>query len=223
MLRKLKEAIKIRLKKALTETNLISNTVNIGSNTYLSGSQITGEVSIADNCKIYKSNIEGKINIGRYTSIWGPNININGYVKIGQFCSLARGVSIQEYNHNFDRLSTYYIFKNLFFDETIDENSTKGSINIGSDVWIGMHSCILSGVKIGNGAIIAANSVVNTNIPDYAIAAGCPATVLKYRFSNEIIQLLNEIKWWNWPIEKMKKNKSLFEDKLTIEKIHSIE
>ena len=86
-----------------------------------------------------------------------------------------------------------------------------------------MHSCILSGVKIGNGAIIAANSVVNTDIPDFAIVAGSPAKVLKYRFNDKIIQLLNEIKWWNWPIEKIKRNRLLFEDKLTIDKIQSIE
>jgi len=223
MLRKLKESIKIRLKKALDQTNLITKSVDIGSDAYISGCHITGEVIIADNCNIYQSNIEGKIKIGQYSSIWGPNININGNIDIGKFCSIARGVSIQEYNHDSDRLSSYYIFKNLFKDETINENSTKGPIIIGSDVWIGMHSCILSGVRIGNGAIIAANSVVNSNIPDFAIAAGNPAKVLKYRFSEEIIQLLDEIKWWNWPIDKIKRNKSYFKDKLTIEKIQSVE
>jgi acetyltransferase-like isoleucine patch superfamily enzyme len=223
MIKKFKEFIKIKLRKALEETNRISQNINIGTNIYMSGCSIDGDVSIENNCKIYKSNISGKIKIGQYTSVWGPNININGQVLIGCFCSIANNVSIQEYNHDPDRLSTYYVFKNLFNDETINENTTKGPIIIGSDVWIGMHSCILSGVKIGNGAIIAANSVVNTDIPDFAIVAGSPAKVLKYRFNDEIIQLLNEIKWWNWPIEKIKRNRLLFEDKLTIDKIQSIE
>ena len=223
MLRKFKDYIRIKLKKALDETNLISPTTHIGNNTYISGCSITGNVSIEENCKIYKSNINGEIKIGKYSSIWGPNININGQVVIGNYCSIANSVSIQEYNHDRERLTTYYIFKNIFNDKSENENTSKGPIIIGSDVWIGMQSSILSGVQIGNGAIIAANSVVNTDIPDFAIAAGSPAKVLKYRFNDEIIQLLNDIKWWNWPIERIKSNRSIFKGKLTIEKIKSIE
>ena len=83
---------------------------------------------------------------------------------------------------------------------------------MGHDVWIGTHCVLLSGAKIGNGAIIAANSVVTGEIPAYAIAAGSPAKVIKYRFSEEMISSLNALSWWHWPMEKIQGNKQLFEN-----------
>ena len=77
-----------------------------------------------------------------------------------------------------------------------DYNTTKGNVIIKNDVWIGMNSIILSGVTIGNGAVIAAGSVVTKDIPDYAVAAGNPARVIKYRFTQETIDLLLNTKWW---------------------------
>ncbi|MEY8675294.1 CatB-related O-acetyltransferase [Thomasclavelia cocleata] len=83
-------------------------------------------------------------------------------------------------------------------------------ISIGNDVWIGANSCILSGVCIGNGAVIGAGSVVTKNVLDYAIVAGNPARVIKYRFSQEVIQLLNDLCWWDLPIDIIKENINLF-------------
>jgi virginiamycin A acetyltransferase len=82
--------------------------------------------------------------------------------------------------------------------------TTNGDIHVGSDVWIGTGVLILSGVQIGDGAIIASRSVVTRDIPPYAIAAGVPAKPIRYRFDNDTINQLLEIKWWNWSDEKIR-------------------
>jgi acetyltransferase-like isoleucine patch superfamily enzyme len=153
------------------------------------------------------------VNIGRNTSINGPNTNLISYlnaIRIGNYCSIAEGVLFQEYNHNFKRPSTYFFEKNIFRTKQITDVSSKGEIIVGNDVWIGAHSLILSGANIGNGAIIGANSVVIGEIPSYAIAVGSPAKVIKYRFKPEIISQLEKIEWWNWSEEKVLLNKEFF-------------
>jgi acetyltransferase-like isoleucine patch superfamily enzyme len=107
---------------------------------------------------------------------------------------------------------------NVFGEKSIDDNIySNGPIEIKNDVWIGAHSVILSGAVIDNGAIVAANSVVTGYVPPYAIVAGSPAKVIKYRFEPEIIELLNELQWWNWDIDKIKANKPFFKNKLKVE------
>ena len=82
-------------------------------------------------------------------------------------------------------------------------------IYIGNDVWIAENCTILSGVKIGNGAVLATGSVVTKDVPDFSIVGGIPARVLRYRFKNEEILELNKVKWWNWESEKILKNTDL--------------
>ena len=166
-----------------------------------------------ERCELY-----GTINIGRYSSLNGPNTDIvadGGKVTIGQFCSIARNVSMQVSNHVVTRATTYPIFKNIFKEENKGEFVTRADISIENDVWIGAHAVVLSGAVIHNGAIIAANSVVTGEIPAYAIAAGVPAKVIKYRFSREkVIDDLLEKKWWNWSLEKIKGEKEFFKRNL---------
>ena len=84
--------------------------------------------------------------------------------------------------------------------------SCKGDIIIENDVWIGANSTVMSGIKIGNGAIVAAGSTVTKNVPPYAIVAGNPAKVVKYRFTDEQIKKLLSIAWWDWDEQKIKNN-----------------
>jgi len=202
--------IKNKLKSIIDQYNTIDKQSKINSSTYISGSEVYGAVNIDKKCNIFKSHIEGKVNIGRYTSIWGPNIFIIGRVhgiKIGNFCSIARNVSIQEDYHNPKRITTYFLERNLLNiplkDSAVVSN---GTIVIGNDVWIGGGTNILSGVKIGDGAIIGAGSVVTKDIPPYAIVAGNPATIIKYRFDEHMIKKLLETKWWNWDDKTIIKN-----------------
>lgn len=95
-------------------------------------------------------------------------------------------------------------------------------INIGNDVWIGTNASILSGVTIGNGVVIGAGSVVTKDVPNYAIVAGSPARIIKYRFSEEIIQLLNEVCWWDLPISVIKENIDLFKTEPNLDSLKKL-
>ena len=202
-----------RLAKRIQEQNFIQNTCEVHSSVYISGSRLEGEVNVNEACKIYQAHIDGKITIGRYTSIWGPNIKITSILEkstIGSFCSIARNVSIQSYNHNINLPSSYHFETNIYGLKRQNELSAKGPIIVGNDVWIGAGAVILSGVKIGHGAVIGANALITKDVPPYAIVAGNPGKIIKYRFSESKINELLEMAWWDWSIEKIKKNKKFF-------------
>ncbi len=161
--------------------------------------------------RIFKSNLH----IGVYT--YGlPNIYMwtNKYhVHIGKFCSIAENVQIiVDGNHRIDWITTYP-FGEIIKDMPRNPGHPigKGDINIGNDVWIGKNVIILPGVTIGDGAVIGAGSVVTRNIDDYEVVAGNPARHIKYRFAKNQIIALKKIKWWNWPIEKIKCNLNLLQ------------
>jgi acetyltransferase-like isoleucine patch superfamily enzyme len=128
---------------------------------------------------------------------------------IGKFTSIAGNVSIALANHRTDFVSSYP-FSTLkehwpSIPTGIKDHSSKGDITIGNDVWIGWGAFIGSGVNIGDGAVIAAHAVVAKDVPPYAIVAGNPATIRRYRFSNDIIKSLLKIGWWNWTDEKVER------------------
>lgn len=131
---------------------------------------------------------------------------------IGKFCALAKGVKfiMNGANHKMLGFSTYpfQIFSNGWEKVMPQSNELpfKGDTVVGNDVWIGYESAIMPGVNIGDGAIVAAKSVVVSNVPPYTIMGGNPAKPIKQRFSNEIINSLLEISWWNWNIEKISRN-----------------
>ena len=132
---------------------------------------------------------------------------------IGKFCSIACGAKfiLNSANHSLSSLSTYPF--PIFFEEwNLDvKNITeawdnKGDIVIGNDVWIGYEAVILAGVTIGDGAVIGARAVVTKDIPPYTIVGGVPAKPIRKRFTQETIDLLLKIKWWNWPEERIRQH-----------------
>lgn len=124
---------------------------------------------------------------------------------IGKYCSIALGVEIfLGGNHRFDFITTA-----LLDQEQPERIQSKGDVSIGNDVWIGYEATILSGTTIGDGAVVGAKSVVSGTIPPFAVVAGNPASVIKYRFDRKTVELLLKIKWWDWPPEKIDKYRSL--------------
>lgn len=132
-------------------------------------------------------------------------------LKIGRFCSIADGVTILlGGDHNVDWVTTYPLYILFGKEKTFPGFvRSKGDVVIGNDVWIGRDALILSGVEIGNGAIVAARSVVTEDVAPYSIVAGNPARHIKFRFSESIRKDLQRIAWWDWPLSRIGKNLSL--------------
>lgn len=133
---------------------------------------------------------------------------------IGKFCSIASGVQflLNGGNHLTEAISSFpfAIFGNGWENAMRDKAyPVRGSIEVGNDVWIGHEAVILPGVKIGDGCIIGSQSVVTKSIEPYTIVGGNPAKPIRKRFSEEEIQSLLEIEWWNWPIEFITENVEL--------------
>jgi acetyltransferase-like isoleucine patch superfamily enzyme len=149
------------------------------------------------------------MSFGKYT--YGtPNILWNNYAKltVGNFCSIAANVNIYlGGNHRTDWVTTYpfgHIHQNIFnFFNGEGHPSTKGDVIIGNDVWIGSNVTIMSGVTIGDGVVIANNSHVVKNVEQYSLIGGNPAKLIKYRFTQEQIENLLKIKWWDWDDQKI--------------------
>lgn len=134
-------------------------------------------------------------------------------LKIGKFCSIACGAKFMftSGNHSMKSLSTYTF--PIFFDEweldaknITDAWDNKGDIVIGNDVWIGYEAVIMSGVKIGDGAIIGTRAVVTKDVPAYTIVGGVPAKPIRRRFDDETIEKLEKLRWWEWDREKIKQS-----------------
>ena len=127
---------------------------------------------------------------------------------IGKFCMIASDVTfiMNGANHLTQSISSYpfaifgHDWQNAMKDKTYPN---KGNTIVGNDVWIGYNVTILPGITIGDGAIIAANTTVTKDVPQYSIVGGNPSKVIKKRFSDEKIETLLELKWWDWNIEKI--------------------
>ena len=137
----------------------------------------------------------------------------NDKLIIGKFCSIACGAKFMftSGNHSLKSLSTYTF--PIFFDEweldsknICDAWENKGDIVIGNDVWIGYEAVIMSGVKIGDGAIIGTRAVVTKDVSPYTIVGGVPAKQIRKRFDDKTIEKLLSLEWWNWGEDKIKRN-----------------
>lgn len=128
---------------------------------------------------------------------------------IGKFCAIGRGIEfiMNGANHRMGSVTTYPF--NIMghgwekFTPSMEDLPLKGDTVVGNDVWIGQNVTVLPGVHIGDGAIIAANSVVSRDIPPYCLAGGNPCRVIRPRFDLELTEYLLELKWWDWPPEKI--------------------
>lgn len=128
---------------------------------------------------------------------------------IGKFCAIGKGIEfiMNGANHRMNSITTYPF--NIMgsgwekWTPKLEELPIKGNTIIGNDVWIGQNVTVMPGIHIGDGAIIAANSVVTKDIPAYHIAGGNPCKIIRKRFDDELISFLLKIKWWDWTPEKI--------------------
>ena len=176
--------------------------------------KLSSNINISRNSFVSNSKIDDYSTIGRNTTI------INA--EIGKFCSISWNVTIGATKHDFTLLSTHafpYI-KHFGFSGTnkriIEETY------IGNDVWIGANAIIMPGIQIGDGAVVGAGSIVTRDVNSYEVVFGAPAKVRRLRFGKELIQELEDLKWWNWEKSKIKRNINLFKGLFTIEDIRKI-
>lgn len=146
------------------------------------------------------------ITIGDYTYI-ASNANIHNTI-IGKFCSIGPNFCCGLGIHPTNGISTSPMFYSTLKQNGVSLTEINKVVEskrviVENDVFIGANVTVLDGVKIGNGAIIGAGAVVTKDIPPYAIAVGVPAKVIKFRFDNDVIEKLEEMKWWNWGMDKL--------------------
>jgi len=187
-----------------------------GSKNYpikITNSRLSGNIEAREGCKFIDVICLGDIKLGKFVSINGPGTmivsKISG-VEIGSFSSIASNVIIQEHYHRTDKISSYYMNKNIFRDGIEKDIISKGKIILEEDVWIGSNSVILSGVTIGRGSVIGAGSIVTKDVPRYTIAAGNPAISIRKRFRDFIIDQIEESRWWEKDITYLINYKELF-------------
>ena len=147
--------------------------------------------------------------IGDYSRINGAfRFRGQGKIVIGKYAAIGDDLKIIVSNHDIHHANLQVDFQEKYGFE--DLFTTKGDVVIGHNVWIGDSVTILSGVQIGDGAVIASGAVVTRNIPSFSVAAGVPARVVKPRFSPAIESQLVQIPWWDWPEEKIIRNRDFF-------------
>jgi len=154
-----------------------------------------------------ESSVSADSRIGGYSYI-GKRVTITRSV-IGRYVSIADNVTIGAGEHLIGKVST-----SAFFYEKPYEVLTQKDCHLGNDVWIGVDSIVRRGVRVGDGAIVGANSTVTRDIPDYAIVVGSPARILKYRFTEADMELIRNSRWWDYELEQAKVIISELEAKL---------
>ncbi|MCI5164699.1 MAG: antibiotic acetyltransferase [Candidatus Electrothrix sp. GM3_4] len=166
---------------------------------------------VSDGCILVDSKLGGFSYLSSDTRVF--------YTEIGKFCCIGPQCIVGGIGrHPVNYLSTHPIFYSLrkqvgitFAAESDFEELPP--VKIGNDVWVGLRSVILDGVTVGDGAIIAAGSVVTKDVPPYAIVGGVPAKLIRTRFDNDVIDRLNKLKWWDYPESQLKKAAKLFINK----------
>ena len=183
----------------LTKKHAHKNCI-IGMGSVITRSELGLNIFIGENCTISDAKIGDHSYLNAYSRL--------SNVTIGKFCSIASNVKIGIGEHPIHMVSTHPAFysNNKPFQTFADKMFVKeyGNVRIGNDVWIGADVTILNNIEIGNGAIVALGSVVTKDVPPYAIVGGIPARIIKFRFDEEKIGLLNKSEWWNLPTNTLK-------------------
>ncbi len=197
------------LKKKKIERKYHNVNLIIGLQSTITNSEIGKHVYIGNNVEVYASSL------GNHSYINSKSRLLN--VNVGKFCSIASNVIFNLGIHPTNYISTHPAFyannKNFkTFADKIYLKEENPLIKVGNDVWIGERALIMGGIKIENGAIIAAGAVVTKDVPAFSIVGGVPAKIIRYRFSSDTIDKIQNLKWWDNNEDWLEKNYLLFLD-----------
>lgn len=179
-------------------------------------SSIGAGVTIGDDTTVARCTLGNNVALNRRSyvndssidsfSYAGSNTIIN-FSSIGKYCSLARNVDIGGFDHDYHKITTMPMFRFKQLSDGVNPEFKNSELcYVGNDVWIAAGAQVLHKVKVGDGAVIGGGAVVTKDVPPYAIVAGVPAKIIKYRFDESIICDLMDIKWWDWPEDVVLKN-----------------
>lgn len=208
--------IKALIKKLISK-KILKNIIFYRNRVKLTNTSYKDTVSFAYESDIRHSIIGDYSSIGRYTKIT--------HTEIGKYCALSWDITINAVEHPWNHLTVHSfpyvpLEHNSFVTKRIQKHK---KVIIKNDVWIGANSVIMPGVTIGNGVIIGATSVVTKDIPDYAIVVGVPAKIIKYRFSEDIIKRLLQLKWWDLDSKIIKEHINLWGGEFNCESLQKLE
>lgn len=194
----------------------------MGKNIETVDSFIPESAKIGDEAVLLNTRLGEMCMVGRFSKMAYSQMNDLSYIgdysvvinsRIGKFSSISWGVTIGPEDHDYRKITSHSFLYSTKAFTLVDKKKYspfERDCVIGNDVWIGCNATILRGVTIGDGAVIGANSLVNKDVPPYAIVGGTPARVLKYRFADDIIKRLLTIKWWDIPVALISENSDLF-------------
>lgn len=156
-----------------------------------------------------------EIGRGSYGDLIVPRYSGDARLRIGAFCSFAAGVQVLLGGEHRSDWATTYPFSEIDprFAGHRGHPRSKGDVAIGNDVWFGREAMVLSGVTIGDGAVIAARALVAQDVPPYAVVGGVPARTIRMRFAPEIVDRLRALRWWDWPDERIARAMPLMLDR----------
>lgn len=197
------------------------NKVKLALNSYVTlKSEFEGMSQIFENVKFHGklgygsyigNNSSFSADIGRFTSI-APYVRCNPGVHPYTYPFATTAPCFFSLNPHHSQNGSTYATEQLFDEYALYDKDKGVAVKIGSDCWIGEGSFLVGGIKIGNGAVVLAHSVVTKDVPDYAIVGGVPAKIIKYRYDNETIEFLQNVKWWNNEMDWFKDNWRLLTD-----------
>jgi virginiamycin A acetyltransferase len=220
----------------------IDSTARVYNRVDLKRTKLGKKSIIGDDSIVHDSNICDYVSINRRNYILRSSIGTFSYTgigtmirssSIGSFCSISWNVSIGGGDHDFDHVTTSPLWRFAMMDGEIGHDSNKElqkrfdvqpDCKIGNDVWIATNAVVLRNVTIGDGAIIGAGAIVRKDVEPYTIVAGVPAKPIKKRFDDHIIEALQAIAWWDWPVDVIRENIDLiYQEKVDSEVIKRLQ